>query len=261
MRKPRRAATALSSGSAMARLARRRTALPRRVARRARSTNLRTWRSGIAPDLGDVLAAELHRERLGPQALALAGVAGARHEEAPELVVGDAALARVGVLVVRVLGARVGQRGEALLEPRDDPLVALLLRAPLRPRHRRSPKRMALRCSSGSFAHGDVGAHAERLDRARQLGRERHAAAPAPREDDALAQRVARVADAALGVDDVARAEAVARGARAVRAVEREHARLDGRQRDAAVDAREALAHPERLVVARPARAGAPRRA
>ncbi len=54
----------------------------------------------------------------------------------------------------------------------------------------------------------------------------------------------------ALGIDDVARAEAVARGARAVRAVEREHARLDRRQRDAAVDARESLAQPEGLVVA-----------
>ena len=47
------------------------------------------------------------------------------------------------------------------------------------------------------------------------------------------------------------RAEAVARGARAVRPVEREHARLDGRQGDPAVDAGEALAHPERLAVPR----------
>ncbi len=109
---------------------------------------------------------------------------------------------------------------------------------------------MACRCGSGSFAPRHVRVDAQRGDRALQLGGERDAPAASPGEDDALAQRVAGVADAALGIDDVACAQAVARGARAVRAVEREHARLDRRQRDAAVDAREALAHPDRLVVA-----------
>src|ERR1019366_9298250 len=45
------------------------------------------------PDLRHVLAAELHREGFGAEALAFAGVARARHEEAPELFVGDSALA------------------------------------------------------------------------------------------------------------------------------------------------------------------------
>src|ERR1019366_6501778 len=103
----------------------------------------------------------------------------------------------------------------------------------------------------GQLGPRRVGVDAERAHRSRELGRERHAGAATPREHDAFAERLARVSDAALGIDDVARAEPVARGARAVRAVEREHPRLDGWQRDAAVDAREALAHPEGLVVAR----------
>ncbi len=80
-------------------------------------------------DLRDVPSAELHRKRLGAQALALAGVARARHEKAPELVVGDPAFARVRILVVARVDAHVRQRGEARLEPRHDALVRALARA------------------------------------------------------------------------------------------------------------------------------------
>ena len=92
-----------------------------------------------------------------------------------------------------------------------------------------------------------VGVDAERLDRALQFRGERDRAAPSPREHDAFAQRALRVADDALRIDDGTRAETRARGAGAVRAVEREHARLDRRQRDPAIDARKALRHPEGL--------------
>ena len=208
------------------------------------------------------LLAELHRERLGAEAPALARVARARDEEAAELVVADRALVLVGIVVVVASSAsrrrrRGAPRGagrcrRSLLASRA---VALRgLRAPRRRVAPPSPKRMrVLRASSGSFAHGDVGVDAERLDGARELGRERDRAAPAPREDDAFAQRAPRIADDALGIDDGARAEAVARGARAVRAVEREHARLDRRQRDAAVDAGEALASSRTALRPRPA--------
>ncbi len=108
-----------------------------------------------------------------------------------------------------------------------------------------------MRLSSGSFDQATSGLDPEGLDGARDLGRQGDAAPPPPREHDPLAKGVASVADAPLGVDHVTRAEPVARGARAVGAVEREHARLDRRQRDPAVDAREALAHPDGLVVAR----------
>ena len=97
---------------------------------------------------------------------------------------------------------------------------------------------------------GRVGIRPEDFDGAGDLGREGDASAAAPREDDAFAEALSRIANAAIGVHDVARAEPVARGASAVRAVEGEHARLDGRKRDAAVDAREPLAQPERLSVA-----------
>ncbi len=89
------------------------------------------------------------------------------------------------------------------------------------------------------------------VDGARDFRGQRDAAPPSPREDHALAEGVARVADAALGIDDVARAQAVARRAGAVRPVEGKHAGLDRGERDAAIDAGEALAHPERLVVPR----------
>src|ERR1019366_5763252 len=218
------------------------------------------------PDLRHVLAAELHREGFGAEALAFAGVARARHEEAPELFGGDSALARVGVFFVGRFDAHVAHGREALLEPRHEPEVRRLLGAlappapdlglrfgsGLGPRcagTKAVEDRLALRL--GQLDPGGVGVDAERLDGGRELGRQRHAGAAPPREHDAFAQRLPRVADAALGIDDVARAEPVARGARAVGAVEREHARLDGRQRDAAVDAGEALAHPEGLFVAR----------
>ena len=117
MRKPRRAATALRSGSAIARSRGPKTCGGAGAVRRLdaeRLDELAHVPERHRADLRHVLAAELHRERLGPQALALAGVARAGHEKAPELVVGDAALAGVRILVVGRLDAHVGQRARRL---------------------------------------------------------------------------------------------------------------------------------------------------
>src|SRR6185369_8435471 len=70
---------------------------------------------------------------------------------------------------------------------------------------------------------------------------------PAPCEDDTFAKGPLGITDDALGIDDRARPEAVARWASSVRSVEREHTRLDGRQRDPAVDAGKPLGEPEWL--------------
>ena len=65
-------------------------------------------------DERDVFAAELHGEGLRAQALALARVARARDEKAPQFVVSDSALARIGVFVVGLVGAHVGRGVEPL---------------------------------------------------------------------------------------------------------------------------------------------------
>ena len=170
--------------------------------------------------------------------------------EAPELVVADRALVVVGIVVVRRRRRRPSSLGvEPALEPRDDAVVA---RAPA-PSCLRGLRPLAGRrgCAClrrlGQLRPRHVGVDAERLDRARDLGGERDASRGGPTRARRPRAACARGSgDDALGIDRGARAEAVARGARAVRAVEREHARLDRRQRDAAVDAREALAHPQR---------------
>ena len=190
MRKPEARGDRLEQRLGDGALARRRTAArptsPRRDAERL--DELAHVAERHRADLRDVLAAELHRERLGPEALALAGVARARHEEAPELVVGDAALAGVGVLVVLGRSARTSasearrcsRRGtmpyvRALLAPsRFAPSSAAALRAS------RCRRGWPCAASSGSLPHGTSGLDAERLDRARELRRERDAARGAP---------------------------------------------------------------------------------
>jgi hypothetical protein len=99
----------------------------------------------------------------------------------------------------------------------------------------------------GELGEGHVGIDAERGDGALRLAGERERSAAAPGDDRALPQRAPRIGDDALGVDARARADAVAGRAGAVGPVEREHPRLDRRERDAAVDAGEALAHPQGL--------------
>ncbi len=199
-------------------------------------------------ELGDVFLTELHGQRFGAKAAPFAGVARAGDEEAADLVVGDSPFVRVRVGVV---GVAVGAGREARFEAGDDAFVRFLLRAALRLLRAVVGRRVAEEDRAalflGELRPRHVGAHAERFDGARQLGRERDGRATSPREHGPFAQRAAAVGDDALRIDDRARAEAVAHRAGAVRAVEREHARLDRRERDAAVDAREALAEPERL--------------
>jgi len=192
-------------------------------------------------DLRDVFAPELHGQRFGAEALAVASVAGAGDEETPQLVVGDPSLAGLRVLGVGGFDAYVGQGGQAPFEPRHDAFVAFALGALPLAVLARGTRRTFTR--SAALAEEDrlallfrqlaprgVRVHAQSLDGGGDLARQRDAAAAAPCEDDALAQRMPRVAHAALRVDDVARAETVARGASAVRSIEREHPRLDGRE-------------------------------
>ena len=228
--------------------------------------------AACAPSSAMSSLAELHGERLGAEALALARVAGARDEEAAELVVGDAALVGVGIVLV-VVGAsarrRPAPRGArsrrgtmpsyALRLPSLALVFALAAFASVGRALAPPPKRMrVLAARSGASPTATSGltpsASTARASSVASATRCRAGPTRGPR----LRAACARIADAALGIDDVARAEAVARGARAVRAVEREHARLDGRQRDAAVDAGEALAQPERLLVPRPATSSRP---
>ena len=69
-------------------------------------------------DVGDVLAAELDRERFGPKPPTAAYVAHARHDESPELVGGSrTVLVQIGLVV---LGLDRLARGQEPFEPRDD---------------------------------------------------------------------------------------------------------------------------------------------
>src|SRR5262249_53152381 len=70
--------------------------------------------------------------------------------------------------------------------------------------------------------------------------------APGPGSERAAAQRALRVRDQTIGIDLLARPDAAALGAGAVRVVEREHPRRDLGQRDAALGARETLGEDER---------------
>src|SRR5262249_34901142 len=158
-------------------------------------------------------------------------------------VVADAAFARVGIVVVAFhLGAVLR---EPCFEPRHDAFVSLLFRG-FRAGFRDAEENGLLRFV-GQLAPRRVGIDPERGDRARKLGGETDGCAAYPREDLAFTERAFRIADDSLGIDDDASAQAVTRGTRAVRSVERKHARLDRRKRDAAIDARESFAEPERL--------------
>src|SRR5262249_16951123 len=147
-----------------------------------------------------------------------------------------------GVFLVDVVADRLAAR-EHPLEARDDPLVGDLLPAAMRLLGSLLPALFVLMTRAeedgglrllGERRPGDARVDAQRVHRAMRLGGEGEGAAPPPREDGALAQRAPRIHDA-LRVHARARADAVAGGAGAVRAVEREHARLDRRERDAAV--------------------------
>ena len=113
-----------------------------------------------------------------------------------------------------------------------------------------------------SSGHGDVGrdlvAVGDRLDHRLVEAR----AADRPRHERAVVDRQRRVGHEQVGVDLLLRAEAGAARARAVRRVEREDARLQLRQRDAVLGAREALGVRALLVRRRRGRRRrAPRRA
>ena len=205
------------------------------------------------PELGDVLLSELHRQSFGTEAAALARRARPRDEEAADLVVADRAF--VLVEIVEVVPDRGGAVVfEARLEALHDADVVLLGCA--------ATAGLAFALAVAAAAAEEerllglvgllvprlVGIDTKRFDRARELGREGHRSATAPREDDTLAERALRIADHALRIDDRARAETVARRAGAMRSVEGEHPRLDRRERDAAVDAGEALGQPEGLL-------------
>ena len=91
----------------------------------------------------------------------------------------------------------------------------------------------------------DLVAVGDRLDR----GLVEPLAAERPRHERALVEREARVRHEQVRVDLELRAEPRAARARAVRRVEREDPRLELRQRDAVLGAREVLAVEERLAV------------
>src|SRR5205085_909963 len=149
-------------------------------------------------------------------------------EEPAELVVADRALVLVGVVAVRPRGAVLTV--QACRKAWDDAHVALLRRAALRPLAARlalfAAEQDALLRLHRELGPCGVRVDGERLDRASELRRERDRTAASPRQHDAFTEGARRVADHALRVDDRAGSEAVARGARPVRAVEREHARL-----------------------------------
>ena len=250
MRKPRRAITARSSGSAIGALAAR-AELLRPARSRASSRKVRTCRSGSAPSSAMFLSPSFTASASGRRRRPLHASQVRVTDEAAELVVANGALVVDRVVVVVVVGG--ARRRRASTPRRRSSRGTIAVVAPRlrffaarrgRPVRRGSPAR----APRGASLHGDVGVRRRAPATARvDLGRERDGAAAAPRERPRLRAACARIGDDALGIDRGARADAVARRAGAVRAVEREHPRLDGRQRDAAVDAGEALAHPERL--------------
>ena len=88
-------------------------------------TNLRTWRSGMAPTCAMSLSPSFFDgQGLGAEALSFAGVAGAGDEKPPELVVPDAPFSGVGVLLL--VASRIGERDQALLDARYETFVTLL---------------------------------------------------------------------------------------------------------------------------------------
>ncbi len=208
------------------------------------------------PHLGHVARAEEHGEGLLAEPATAARVARAHRDEAADLVRHAAVVVERGLVLVEVFADRLAAREHAL-EARDDAVVsgdlALGTSGLLGLVFRRfvvtagAEKDRVARLLR-ELGPREIRVGAEGRDGALRLRGERQRAAPAPREDSALAQRAPRLHHA-LGIDAGARADPVAGRARAVRAVEREHARLDGRQRDAAVHAGEALAHPEGLAV------------
>ena len=128
---------------------------------------------------------------------------------APSSSSGSSASSRRGARAVLVVEPR--------LEPRHDADVLLLLPLARAARAGRSSPGLGLAPGArlaavaeqdrllrvvGELRPRHVGIDAERLDGATQLRGERDRAAPAPREDDALAERALRIADDALGIDD-----------------------------------------------------------
>ena len=187
-----------------------------------------------ARELVDAEPADLHRERLGPQARALALRAGPQRHVLLDLL---ARPVRVRLAV-------------APLEVADDPLEG---------RHVRPPAPVAVAVGDvdllavgavqeavaqlvGQVLPGGVHVHLPLVrDRLRHLlvvvrG------ARGPGQDRAVVERQRRVRDDQLGVDLHLRPEAGAARAGAVRRVEGEHPRLELRHRRAAVQAHEAIA-------------------
>ena len=257
MRKPRRAATALSSGSAMARSrGRERLCAAASSPERARRTCARA-RSGIAPTSAMSLPPSFTASASGRRRLPLQASQVRVTRKRPSSSSRDAALVGVGVLVVRRprRARRPARRGAARAAARC-PRSASSSRARPSPSPRATAVAEEDRLAAAPRAACSTATSG--LTPSASTARDSSvASATLPRRPHASttpSRSVRRGSPMhALGIDDVARAETVARGAGAVRAVEREHARLDGRQRDAAVDAGEALAHPEGLVALRPA--------
>src|SRR5690606_25931800 len=182
---------------------------------------------------------EAHGQRLAPEALPLALVADHGDCEAADLRLAEL----VGLLLVVEIAGLVAL--EKALEAGNDPLVAepLLLAATLADDVVGLAEEDALAHLVVEIAEGRVGVDPEGVDRPVGLGGERQRAASPPGEDGPLAQGARRIGHDAGRIDAAAHPEPAAGGTGPVRAVEREHPRLDRRQRHPAADAGEALAH------------------
>ena len=198
-------------------------------------------RHGHPRELVDRLAADRDREHLGLEPRAVAGRA------RPDRHVLLDPLARL-----RGLGLAV-----AALQARDDPFERERVRpAPAHPVAVLDVELVAVRAEEEQVllllaelvprqVHVDLVALGDRLDhRLVEAG-----AADRPRHERAVVERDRAVGDEQVGVDLLLRAETRAARARAVRRVEREDARLELRERDAVVGARELLREEHRLPV------------
>ncbi len=174
-------------------------------------------------DLADMLAVDLHRERLRLQAIAVAGLAGRRGHVTLDFLARPLAL---GFLVAPLEILDHALEGFAHLISAQPVVIGethLLVAGAVEDHGARL---------LGQFAPGLVEPEfvvlAERLQGLEIIGRARFR----PRGDGALAQAQARVGNDERGVDRQVAPEAAAGGAGAKRVVEREQPRLDLRDRE-----------------------------
>src|SRR5690606_10797169 len=132
-------------------------------------------------ELADVLAADFHGERLRAQSHPVAGLAGLRDREAPEILRADRAVVRLVFSVGELTGF------QHLAELRDDASVLALPPSALERRFCRAEEERAAHLLR-EVAEGDVGIDAERFYRPCDFGGGRDRAAPTERGDRTLPQ-------------------------------------------------------------------------